>query len=111
MRKAYVQTRPSSLLWRHRTNAYLSPRAILIAKAGSGKTTLQNLVCGTHRPATASIASFTRDLAEHPCCFGDNSFTLVDTPAHNSLHSSYYLAMERQKAQDDAWLLIARLYS
>mmetsp|Transcript_6939 Transcript_6939/g.12625 ORF Transcript_6939/g.12625 Transcript_6939/m.12625 type:complete len:524 (+) Transcript_6939:268-1839(+) len=56
------------------------PCAILIGDAGSGKSSLENLVCKTQRAAEASKSSLTRDLAEHLCSYGNGSFSLVDTP-------------------------------
>ena len=51
---------------------------------GVGKTTILNKICGTKRLAKVSKDSLTRGLALYDNSYGNNSFTIVDTPGDDS---------------------------
>jgi small GTP-binding protein len=61
------------------------PCAVIMGKAGAGKTTLFNGLCGTERAANQGKRSITRNLFRSDVNCGDNTFYLIDTPGTDSL--------------------------
>jgi small GTP-binding protein len=60
------------------------PCAVIMGKAGAGKTTLFNGLCGTERAANQGKTSITRNLFRSDVNCGDNTFFLIDTPGTDS---------------------------
>lgn len=56
----------------------------LYGRAGAGKSSTTNKLCGTTRRADFAFASLTMDLGQYPVNVGPHNFYLVDSPAANS---------------------------
>jgi small GTP-binding protein len=60
------------------------PCAVVMGRAGTGKTTLANALCGTKHEAGEGRGSVTRNLFRNDVSCGNNTFSLIDTPGTDS---------------------------
>jgi small GTP-binding protein len=65
------------------------PCGVILGQIGVGKTTVFNLLCGTHHSAEEAAGSVTKKLYFHSVNVGNYPFNLIDTPGMNSKHETY----------------------
>ncbi|CAF1216298.1 unnamed protein product [Adineta steineri] len=65
------------------------PCAVVMGRTGAGKTTLINSLCRTQHAAGEGAGSVTRNLFRNDVRYGENTFSLIDTPGTDSSTETY----------------------
>lgn len=95
-----MTTTIKSLIKRQLTSRQLKykPCAVVMGRTGAGKTTLTNGLCGTQHAAGEGRGSVTRNLFRNDVCYGNNTFSLIDTPGTDSSTETFKHAVLLREA-------------